>query len=124
MSLKKFDLKEYKTGKFSVELRAGGNVEIIAIDEQRDTMFGFYDDHNNTRTTTPTNWDLNGFYFGPDNNDARDLFMRPKATTVHVNITRGKNGALGAVISEAGQPSVYRGTKLLKYITVEINEEV
>jgi hypothetical protein len=122
-NLKRFNLEDYKTGKFSVELHAGGDVEIVAIDEARDTVFGFYDDHN-TRTTTATNWDLNGLYYGAGSDDARDLFIRPKATVLHVNITSNWKGVLGSVISTEGQPKVYRGTKLLKYLTVEINEEV
>lgn len=115
--LKEFNLKDYNTGQYTVETFDGQTVEIIAVDQLRDTMFGFYGGNN------PTTWDIEGKYFSQlDKVDDRDLYLRPKQVVVHVNITRNKNGKIDCYASTAGRPRVYTGSTLLKYLTVEIDD--
>ena len=117
--VKRFNLEDYKTGNYIVQTLHGGDVEIVAVDEARDTIFGFYSDG---RENTPTNWNLDGTYFQYGNPDNRDLYLRPKRVTVHVNITRSRSGVIGCAINTDRQPKLYTGTSLVKYLTVEIDE--
>ena len=117
--VKRFNLKDYKSGNYNVQTLHGGNVEIVAVDEARDTIFGFYSDG---RENTPTNWNLDGSFFSVGNPDSRDLYLRPKRVTVHVNITRSRSGVIGCAINTDRQPKLYSGTSLVKYITVELED--
>lgn len=112
----KFNLKDYNTGQYSVETMNGRPVEIVHVDEKRGTIFGFYDD-------VATYWELDGSYYpGGMQPDDNDLVMRTKKVVVHVNITRNKQGKIDCYASTAGKPRVYRGSTLLKYVTVEIDD--
>lgn len=116
MSKKKFNLEDYKTGQYSVELVNGNEVEIVAIDEARDTIFGFY---NDGRINTATNWNIDGTYFQTGNPDSRDLYLRPKLTTVHINIIRSKSGKILSYCATS-KARVKAGGTLLKYLTIEV----
>jgi hypothetical protein len=111
--LKKFNLKDWKSGKYTVRAFDGGTVEIVAIDENRDAIFGFYED-------VSTTWKLDGSRITNVITDHRDLYLSPKAITLHINITRSKAGVLGACTNTERQPKLNRGTTLVKYITVDV----
>lgn len=112
----KFNLKDYNTGIYNVETFDGNTVEIVAIDEKRFAVFGFYGNDNN-----PTTWDLEGAYlFGTKLSDDRDLVLRPKRITVHINITRTKSGKIDSYCSTKRKATVKAGGVLLKYMTVDI----
>lgn len=115
--LKKFNLEDYNKGTHIVETYGGANVEIVAIDEKRNTIFGFYD-----KDDTPTNWNIDGSYFRADSLDHRDLYLRPKSRKLHINITRNKYGSISCSSNVDRQPKLYTGTVLVKYLTVEIDE--
>lgn len=110
----KFNLEDYKTGKYTVESHDGAKIEIVAIDENRDTIFGFYNDLSTT-------WDLNGDRYSKVTTDRRDLYLRHKAITLHINITRTKSGKLDSYCSIKGKPRVKAGGTLLKYMTIDVD---
>lgn len=112
----KFNLKDYNTGQFSVETLTGRAVDIAHIDENRGIVFGFIEQ-------SATYWEMDGSYYPHGlQQDDNDLYLRPKQLVVHVNITRNKDGKIDCYASTRGKARVYRGSTLLKYLTVEIDE--
>lgn len=110
---KNFNLKDYSSGNYVLVSRDGGSVEITAIDENRNTIFGFYNE-------LPTTWDLNGERYPKVSSDRRDLLLRMQIITLHINITRTKGGKIDSYCSTKGKPRVKAGGTLLKYVTLEV----
>ncbi len=118
MSKLTFNVKDYNTNQYSVETIDGEKVTIVSVDEKRNAVFGFYG-----KDEKPCYWDLQGNYFpeGAVSSDS-DLVLIPKRVTVHVNITRNKYGKIDCYASTKGKARVYRGSTLLKYLTIEVDE--
>ena len=114
MKLLNFDLEKYNTGNFDVVLGNGDKVKIAAINpEEKYAILGW-------ASGASYAWEIDGSYGVLGNNTFR-LYMSPKKTTVHITVTRNKNGKINVYGCADRLPNVYeRSGELLKRLTVEV----
>lgn len=113
MKLLQFDLDQYNTGNYDVILGNGELVTIGAINpKEKYAILGWAGGGSYS-------WEIDGSY-GVLGNNAFRLYMRPKKTKLHITVTRGRDGVINVYGSTVKEPAVYRGSELLKRLTVEI----
>lgn len=114
MDLLKFNLEQYKTGKFELLTANDRPVEIGVIDDtKRAAILGWFDGFSGT-------WDINGNYLTTKGMTKFDLKLKPKAQVVYITITRNKEGKINTYASVDGEPKVQSKSTLLKRLTVEV----
>lgn len=114
MKLLEFNVDQYNTGNYDVILGNGEPVTIGAINPEKDfAIIGWL--HNEAFA-----WRINGVHNPNSSDNSFRLYLTPKKTKLHITVTRGKDGVINVYGSTVKEPDVYRGSELLKRLTVEI----
>lgn len=113
MKLVEFDLAKFNTGNYNPVLGNGEAVKIAAINpDEKYAILGW-------AGGATYSWEIDGSYGVLGNNTFR-LYLTPIKTKVHITVTRTKNGVINVYGSTDREPSVYKGSELLKRLTVEV----
>ena len=113
MKLVEFDLAKFNTGNYNPVLGNGEAVKIAAINpDEKYAILGW-------AGGATYSWEIDGSYGVLGNNTFR-LYLTPVKTKVHITVTRTKNGVINVYGSTDREPSVYKGSELLKRLTVEV----
>ena len=117
MKLLEFNVEQYKTGNFDTVLGNGEKVTIAAINpQQKYAILGWAESGESYA------WEIDGSYGVLGNNMFR-LYLATKKTTVHITVTRNKDGKINVYGCTDRLPNVYkRSGELLKRLTVEIDD--
>lgn len=115
MKLIAFNLEKYNTKKFKVTTADGKSVKIGIVDPtERAAIIGWINGF-------ACNWDINGKYLNDKGAKNMDLCLEVPAETVHITITRNKNGKINVYGTTERVPAVYkRSGELLKRLSVEV----
>ena len=113
MKLVEFNLEKYNSGNYDVILGNGEPVKIAAINPaEKYAILGWSGGDSYA-------WEIDGSYGVLGNNTFR-LYLTPIKTKVHITVTRTKNGVINVYGSTDREPAVYKGSELLKRLTVEV----
>ena len=114
MKLLEFNVEQYNTGNYDTVLGNGDKVTIGAINpQQKYAILGWSAEGDSYA------WEIDGSYGVLGNNMYR-LYLSTKKTTVHITITRNKNGKINVYGTADRLPAVYNNAELLKRLTVEV----
>jgi hypothetical protein len=117
MKLINFDLQKYNSGNYNTVLGDGAPVTIGVVDANRveDSILGWIEGSS-------LSWSIDGINdIDEPNNKSFRLYLTPKKTTVHITVTRNKEGKINVYGTTDRVPAVYNGADLLKRLTVEVD---
>jgi hypothetical protein len=115
MKLINFDLEKYNSGNYNTVLGNGSPVTIGAINPEQDfAILGWANGYSFA-------WHMGGIYDATSTDNTFTLYLTPKKTTVHITVTRTKEGKINVYGTPDRVPAVYNGAELLKRLTVEID---
>lgn len=116
MKLVKFDLEKYNTGKFNVVTADNKSVKIGLVDKtERAAILGWVNGF-------ACHWDVNGNYLTNKGLPNNNLKLVVESETLHITITRNKNGKINVYGSVDRLPNVYkRSGELLKRLAIDLD---